>query len=151
MAPVLKTVNVFYIALLPVIWNRASAIDCYDCNSFNNSDPTCGDPFHPAYGELKRDCQQGKDGFIGLYPAKYCIKLIGTIVEDDIEMVYRGCSLDDLDNQCGDFKFEGVRYRGCMMSCTENACNGAVNWSGLTLMSAIVMTLLLFISAILNL
>lgn len=55
-----------------------SAIDCYECFSFNKSDPTCGDPFNPAYGQYEKDCSQGKDGRVGGFPAKYCIKIIGT-------------------------------------------------------------------------
>ena len=44
---------------------------------------------------------------------------------DDIEMVYRDCSLKSLDSQCGDFEYEKVRYQGCIMSCTHNGCNSA--------------------------
>ncbi|XP_045164967.2 uncharacterized protein LOC123528947 [Mercenaria mercenaria] len=147
MAPVIKAINVIYIAMFPVIWNRATALDCYDCNSFNKSDPNCGDPFHPAYGDLKKDCQQGKEGFVGLYPAKFCIKLIGNTVSDNIEMVYRGCSLESLDSQCGDFKYEGVRYRGCMMSCTEDACNNSIGLRADTCTMTLVTMILLVTSA----
>ena len=44
---------------------------------------------------------------------------------DGIEMVFRGCSLESLDSQCGDFKFEDVRYKGCVTSCEEKGCNTA--------------------------
>ena len=40
-------------------------------------------------------------------------------------MVFRGCSLESLDSQCGDFKFDEVRYRGCVTSCEDNGCNVA--------------------------
>ena len=40
-------------------------------------------------------------------------------------MVFRGCSLESLDSQCGDFKFEDVRYKGCVTSCEEKGCNTA--------------------------
>ena len=40
-------------------------------------------------------------------------------------MVFRGCSLESLDSQCGDFKFDEVRYRGCVTSCEDNGCNAA--------------------------
>ncbi|XP_060576243.1 uncharacterized protein LOC132733602 isoform X1 [Ruditapes philippinarum] len=148
MAPVTSAIRMLYVAIFPVIWNRAIALDCYDCYSFNNSDPNCGDPFHPAYGDLKKDCQQGKEGFIGLYPAKFCIKLIGTTVNDDKEMVYRGCSLSSLDSQCGDFKFEDVRYRGCMMSCTENACNHSVGLRASVCMTSFLTMILLMTSLV---
>lgn len=47
------------------------------------------------------------------------------VSDDNIEMVFRGCSLESLDSQCGDFKYEGVRYRGCLTSCEDDGCNSA--------------------------
>ncbi|KAH3820525.1 uncharacterized protein LOC127880837 [Dreissena polymorpha] len=128
--------------LFPVIWNpefvemksadekSAGGLDCFECFSFNNSDPSCGDPFHPAYGVYSKNCLQGKKGHVGGFPSKYCIKLIGETYKDNIEMVYRGCSLDTLNNVCGDFRFEDVKYHGCITSCSENGCNHGVESRG---------------------
>ena len=44
---------------------------------------------------------------------------------DGIEMVIRGCSLESLDSQCGDFKYQDVRYKGCVTSCDLDGCNSA--------------------------
>lgn len=45
-------------------------------------------------------------------------------------MVYRACALDSLDNQCGDFEYDYVRYSGCIMSCTEDGCNHGSQQTG---------------------
>ena len=60
--------------LFPVLFG----LDCFQCYSFNKTDPHCGDPFHPAYGNYVKDCTAGKEGRIGNFPARHCIKLIGT-------------------------------------------------------------------------
>ncbi|CAL1548053.1 unnamed protein product [Lymnaea stagnalis] len=71
-------------------------------------------------------CEQGQDSRIGLFPARYCIKIKGTSLKTNEEMIYRSCSMSSLDNTCGLFQFENARYSGCMMSCTRDACNGGV-------------------------
>ncbi|KAL4226310.1 hypothetical protein ACF0H5_014293 [Mactra antiquata] len=143
MVGIADVVNMFYVVLLPVMWDYAMAIDCFKCFSFNKSDPDCGDPFHSAYGRYIKDCLQGQDGRVGLYPAKYCIKLIGNAANGNVEMVYRSCSLETLESQCGEFRFEGVQYNGCVMSCTENGCNRTsglrVDWFNVLLLVIIVL------------
>ena len=54
-----------------------SAIDCYQCSSRNFSDPFCHDPFHPAYKNLTTDCGEGRESRVGLFPARYCTKIVG--------------------------------------------------------------------------
>ncbi|XP_052780944.1 uncharacterized protein LOC128217679 isoform X1 [Mya arenaria] len=133
--------------MLPVMWNPACGLDCFECFSFNKSDPSCGDPFHPAYGRYTANCLQGREGRVGGFPSKYCIKLIGNTAKDDIEMVYRGCSLTTLNNLCGEFRFENVRYHGCIMSCAENGCNGSSDLSvKLTSLSSVALTLFMMLS-----
>ncbi|KAL5011232.1 hypothetical protein ScPMuIL_011685 [Solemya velum] len=92
-------------------------IDCFTCTSYNSSDLTCGDPFHPAFGNYVRKCRQRQDGTVGLRPARFCIKIKGTSTVDGTEMVIRSCSLENMDSVCGIFKFEAVSYNGCVLSC----------------------------------
>ncbi|KAL5015215.1 hypothetical protein ScPMuIL_009485 [Solemya velum] len=80
------------------------------------SDLTCGDPFHPAFGNYVRKCRQRQDGTVGLRPARFCIKIKGTSTVDGTEMVIRSCSLENMDSVCGIFKFEAVSYNGCVLS-----------------------------------
>ena len=42
-------------------------------------------------------------------------------------MVVRSCDMENFDNTCGTFIFEGDAYHGCLMSCKTNACNSAVS------------------------
>lgn len=65
---------------------------------------------------------------------------------DDVEMVYRSCSLESLDSQCGEFRYEGVQYNGCVMSCTEDGCNTTsglrVNWLTVLFSTTIVFSVI---------
>lgn len=54
------------------------AINCYTCSSQNGSDPNCEDPFNPAHSYYNQKCMVPKMGHIGVFPANFCIKLIGT-------------------------------------------------------------------------
>lgn len=101
----------------------AFAIDCYVCSSKNNSNEACADPFHPQFSNISVGCRQGMDGRYGLFPARYCIKMKGTSGIDGTETVIRYCAMSTLDNMCGMFKYEGVPYTGCILSCDKRACN----------------------------
>lgn len=105
----------------------AAKIDCYVCSSKNGSDTGCDDPFHPQYNDLRVSCRQGMAGRYGLFPARYCIKMKGTSSRDGTVTVMRYCALQTLDNMCGKFKYEGVPYTGCIVSCDKKACNGSSN------------------------
>lgn len=63
--------------LFVYISSAVSAIDCYQCSSLNFSDPFCHDPFHPAYNNLTTNCGEGRDGRVGLFPARFCTKITG--------------------------------------------------------------------------
>ncbi|XP_059150800.1 uncharacterized protein LOC131937416 [Physella acuta] len=102
-----------------------TGVGCYKCHSRNGSDVHCGDPFHPAYNmdRYHVKCEQGLDNRVGLFPAKYCVKIKGTNLNTNEELIVRSCSLTSFDNVCGPFEFENVRYSGCLMSCVRDACN----------------------------
>ncbi|XP_061187588.1 U-scoloptoxin(05)-Cw1a-like isoform X1 [Saccostrea echinata] len=100
-----------------------AAINCYKCSSRNFSDPSCHDPFHPAYNNLTIDCGEGRDGRVGLFPARYCTKIKGTSSVDGTETIIRSCSIESLDTNCNQFNLENVLYDGCVSSCETDACN----------------------------
>lgn len=57
--------------------------------------------------------------FVNSFPmASRCL-----YVKTNEELIVRSCSMSAFDNTCGLFEFENVRYSGCLMSCTRNACN----------------------------
>lgn len=116
------------IALLWLIFTypqHGDTINCYTCNSVNGTDPNCHDPFHPAYTRYTIDCTVPKDGHIGRFPAHFCVKLVGTTVDTNIEMVIRICSLESMDNSCGVFRYQDSVLRGCILTCTNDGCNVA--------------------------
>ena len=42
-------------------------------------------------------------------------------------MVIRTCVLEDMNNQCGTFKFGNETYKGCILTCDFDGCNAAVS------------------------
>ena len=39
----------------------------------------------------------------------------------------RTCVLEDMNNQCGTFKFGNETYKGCILTCDFDGCNAAVS------------------------
>lgn len=39
-------------------------------------------------------------------------------------MTVRACSMFDMDDQCGIFKFMETNMKGCVLTCNYNGCNG---------------------------
>ena len=45
--------------------------------------------------------------------------------ESKESVVIRTCIMEDMNSQCGSFKFRGRKIRGCMLTCNDHLCNGA--------------------------
>ncbi|GBL80731.1 hypothetical protein AVEN_225368-1 [Araneus ventricosus] len=103
--------------------NQGYAISCYECNSKNGTDRNCHDPFHPAMSTYTEGCKVPKEGHIGQFPANFCIKVIGKTVHTEEEHVIRACVLENMDNQCGVFRFESDTLQGCILTCDYDGCN----------------------------
>ncbi len=57
----------------------AQSVGCFMCSSYNNSDPSCHDPFNPVEtGIYHKDCKTTVPGRNGLFPAHFCVKMSGT-------------------------------------------------------------------------
>lgn len=41
------------------------------------------------------------------------------------ELVVRMCTIENMDNQCGIFRFDNETLKGCIMTCTKDGCNHA--------------------------
>lgn len=100
-----------------------TSIDCYDCHSINGTDPYCEDPIAPAYLKLQRRCMVPKQNHIGKFPANFCIKMIGTSISSKKTVVVRTCVLEDMNSQCGTFKFQNDTLKGCLLTCDYDGCN----------------------------
>ncbi|KAI7686596.1 hypothetical protein SSS_09579 [Sarcoptes scabiei] len=117
--------------------NDSEAIDCFRCNSFGGANSYCEDPFHNNFSAtiLQSPCWTGRKGRDGLYPATACIKLSGRFEDNGDTMIVRDCALDsgslttDTElvrmSHCGGFYFDNRYVKGCVQSCSENACNRA--------------------------
>ena len=42
------------------------------------------------------------------------------------EVIIRTCSIENMDNQCGTFKFEDEMVRGCILTCNYDGCNSGL-------------------------
>lgn len=38
----------------------------------------------------------------------------------------RSCSLENMDNQCGKFRFEDELIEGCILTCDSDGCNKSI-------------------------
>lgn len=115
----------FAALLLLASLERGAGISCYTCSSVNGTDPHCHDPFHPAYAHYTPNCMVPKEGHIGRFPGHFCIKLIGRTVDTNSELVIRICSLENMDNSCGVFRYQEDVMQGCILTCNYDGCNGA--------------------------
>ncbi|KAI1287774.1 hypothetical protein HDE_09819 [Halotydeus destructor] len=129
------------IIILSTHTTSVSAISCYSCSSRNRTQSGCHDPFHPVNASYVTACKVPKEHHEGLFPAQFCVKVMGTSVDRADELVIRTCSLENMDNQCGEFIYENEKLRGCILTCNIDGCNGANLISGQSIM-AMVSTLI---------
>ncbi|XP_068247488.1 U-scoloptoxin(05)-Sm1a-like [Palaemon carinicauda] len=113
---------IFFIFLIQVD-KRVSGISCYVCSSKNGSDVNCDDPYHPALSTYSESCQVPKEHHIGQFPANYCVKIIGTSASNGESLMIRTCVLENMDSQCGVFKFGQDQFTGCILTCEVDGCN----------------------------
>merc|ERR550519_1674858 len=64
-----------------------------------------------------------KEGHIGQFPANFCVKLAGTNADTGETLVSRTCVLEDMNSQCGLFKFQNSTMNGCILTCDFDGCN----------------------------
>lgn len=102
-----------------------STINCYSCTSRNHSDPHCEDPMSPYHSQYTTNCQVPKEGHLGQFPANFCVKLTGVSAVTGETLVSRTCVLEDMNSQCGLFKFQNDTMNGCILTCEHDGCNTA--------------------------
>ncbi|XP_018009626.1 uncharacterized protein LOC108667146 isoform X2 [Hyalella azteca] len=109
----------------PPCRSGVNGIGCYICSSKNGSDPYCEDPFHPGHSTYASSCQVGKKNHIGRFPANFCVKITGQSTRTGVTLMIRICVLENMDSQCGLFKFENEELSGCILTCNDDGCNPA--------------------------
>jgi len=50
---------------------------------------------------------------------------MGKTLSTGEELIIRACSIENMDNQCGTFKFDKDTFKGCILTCDYDGCNGS--------------------------
>ena len=58
-------------------------LSCFKCMTTSFVNDTCTDPFNPVDNRLEHECQATIRGKNGLFPARFCVKISGVIVDMD--------------------------------------------------------------------
>ena len=136
-----------FISLLMVIVYDQQIVDslsCFKCMTTQFGNDTCGDPFNPIDNHLETECQASSNGRNGLFPARFCVKISGVIVDVDREVnrsllqksiFLRTCIADNImdstrsSDSTGNFRLKnfnqikGVRLQGTITVCSTDGCN----------------------------
>ncbi|CAF1066446.1 unnamed protein product [Rotaria sp. Silwood1] len=126
----------------------------------NFENDTCSDPFHPINNYLEIECLATSNGKSGVFPARFCVKIFGTVVDVDRNvnrsllhksLYLRTCIIDNImdstrsSDSTGNFRLKnfnhikGVRMQGTITLCSHDGCNQA------TLLAVNLMTILVFL------
>jgi hypothetical protein len=121
-----------------------SCLSCFKCMTLNFDNDTCSDPFNPIDNHLEGECQATSKGKNGLFPARFCVKISGTIVDVDRNVnrslirksiFLRTCITDNIMDSTrssastGNFRLKnfnqikGVRMQGTITLCSNDGCN----------------------------
>ncbi|XP_021914326.1 uncharacterized protein LOC110827199 isoform X1 [Zootermopsis nevadensis] len=126
-------------ALLSVLFNTASGINCYQCVSTSHDDPFQCNEFLGSDVDLEpKSCD-------AVFGAQYCIKHTGRF-EGGLG-TKRFCSSLDLGNYCNYIRQPGdqLEYRSCVFTCSSDGCNLAESKRPhflVTLLSVVLSTVL---------
>ena len=126
--------------------NHLICLSCFKCMTTNFANDTCSDPFNPIDNSLESECLATSYGKNGLFPARYCVKISGIIVDVDKNVnrsllhkyIYlRTCIIDNImdssrsSDSTGNFRLKnfnqikGVRMQGTITVCLHDGCNQA--------------------------
>ena len=124
--------------------NKISCLSCFKCMTTNFVNDTCSDPFNPIDNHLEGECLATSKGRNGLFPARFCVKISGIIVDVDKNvnrslirkrLYLRTCITDNIMDSTrsldstGNFrlknfnKIKGVRMQGTITLCSNDGCN----------------------------
>jgi hypothetical protein len=135
------------IALIIVILcflTNTHCLSCFKCMTTSFENDTCADPFNPVDNRLEIECQATSYGKNGLFPARFCVKISGIIVDVDRDvnrsllrktLYLRTCIIDNImdstrsSDSTGNFRLKnfnqikGVRMQGTITLCSLDGCN----------------------------
>lgn len=129
------------------IIHSIDALSCFKCMTTDFHNDTCKDPFNPIDNRYEIECQATIKGKNGLFPARFCAKISGVIVDIDPHLnrsllhrhlYLRTCITENImestrsSDSTGNFYLKnfanipgGVRMQGTIALCTHDGCNGS--------------------------
>lgn len=143
--------------------NSILSLSCFKCMTTNFENDTCSDPFNPIDNPLESECLAASYGKNGLFPARFCVKISGTIVDVDgnvnrsllrRKLYLRTCIIDNImdstrsSDSTGNFRLKnfneikGVRMQGTITLCSNDGCNQA----NILKIDLLIIFLILFLS-----
>ncbi len=125
----------------------SSSLSCFKCMTTNILNDTCSDPFNPIYNRFEPECQATIKGKNGLFPARFCAKISGIIVDIDQNLnrslihknlYLRTCITENIMestrslDSTGHFRLKNfatidgeIKMQGTITLCTTDGCNQA--------------------------
>jgi hypothetical protein len=126
--------------------HHVDGLSCFKCMTSNFTNDTCADPFNPIDNHLETECQATWKGKNGVFPARFCVKISGVVVDVDKHvnrsllrkrLYLRTCIIDNImdstrsSDSTGNFRLKnfdqikGVRMQGTITLCSLDGCNRA--------------------------
>jgi hypothetical protein len=127
--------------------NHIYSLSCFKCMTTNFLNDTCTDPFNPIDNRFEPECQATIHGKNGLFPARFCAKISGIIVDTDQNLnrslihkslFLRTCITENIMDSTrsldstGHFRLKnfagiqgGIKVQGTITLCTFDGCNQA--------------------------
>lgn len=126
--------------------NSIDSLSCFKCMTTNYENDTCSDPFNPIDNSLANECLATSFGKNGVFPARFCVKISGIVVDVDRnvnrsllrrKLYLRTCIIDNImdstrsSDSTGNFRLKnfnqikGVRMQGTITLCSNDGCNQA--------------------------
>ena len=140
----LTAMMMLFIALFIVFLNPIRCLSCFKCMTSSVGNDTCADPFNPIDNHLEVECQATSKGRNGQFPARFCVKISGVVVDVDRNvnrsllhrsLYLRTCITDNImestrsSDSTGHFRLKnfdhikGVRMQGTITLCSSDGCN----------------------------
>lgn len=124
------------------------SLSCFKCMTTNFLDDACSDPFNPIDNHYEPECQATIKGKNGLFPARFCVKIYGIIVDIDRNLnrslihkhlYLRTCITENImsstksSDSTGNFRLKNfadihgsIKMQGTISLCTSDGCNQAL-------------------------
>jgi len=133
--------------LILSIRTATSTLSCFKCMTTDFHNDTCSDPFNPIYNRYEQECQATIKDKNGLFPARFCVKISGIIVDIDQNLnrslihknlFLRTCITENIMestrslDSTGNFRLKNfanipgeIKMQGTITLCTLDGCNQA--------------------------